>query len=62
MGPVESKSNITIEVEVKSRTGIKKGHLSLTSGNLYYYRPSAKSEAARYTYQQLIELIENDLE
>lgn len=62
MSQVESKSNISIDVEVKARTGEKKGHISLTSGNLYYYRPSAKNETARYTYQQLIDLIEKDLE
>ncbi len=62
MPQVESKSNMSIDIEVKSRAGEKKGHISLTSGNLYYYRVNAKNESARYTYQQLIELIERDLE
>ena len=62
MAQVESKSNISMDIEVKARTGEKRGHLSLTSGNLYYYRTNAKKESARYSYQQLIDLIERDLE
>ncbi|WP_281400831.1 hypothetical protein [sulfur-oxidizing endosymbiont of Gigantopelta aegis] len=41
MAQVESKSNISIDIEVKARTGEKKGHISITSGNLYYYRVNA---------------------
>ena len=62
MAQVESKSNITIDIEIKSRTGEKKGHISLTSGNLYYFRTNAKQETIRLTYLQLIEMIEEHLD
>jgi len=62
MAQVESKSNVFIEIEVKGRNGDKKGHLSLTSGNVYYYRKNAKMETERLTYQQLVDLIEDNLE
>ena len=62
MSKVESKTRTSIDIEVVGRTGDKKGHLYLTSGNLSYYRPNAKNETARYRYQQLIDLIEADLE
>ncbi len=62
MAQVESKSNISIDIEVKARTGEKKGHISIGSGNLYYYRVNAQNETARYTLLQLIDLIEQDVE
>ncbi len=58
MAQVESKTNISVDIEVVGRDAEKKGHFSLSSGNLYYYRKNAKNETARITYQQLIELIE----
>ncbi len=62
MAKVESKTKINIEMEIMGKDGKKKGHFSLTSGNLYYTRSNAKTVTAQYTYQQLIELIENDLD
>jgi hypothetical protein len=61
LAKTESKSKTTIELEVRGYDGKKKGHLTLTSGNLYYYRSNAKKLTAQYTYQQLIELIEANL-
>jgi len=61
MAKVESKTNMIVEVEVKSDTQ-KVAHLTLSKGNVYYYRANAKKETARYTYLQLIDLIEQDLE
>ena len=61
MAKVESKTNMTIEIEVKSDSQ-KAAHLTLTKGNIYYYRANAKKETARYTYLQLIDLIERSLE
>jgi len=61
MAKVESKTNMAIEIEVKSDSQ-KVAHLTLTKGNIYYYRANAKKETARYTYLQLIDLIEQDLE
>lgn len=51
-----------IDIKVLGNDDAVKGHLSLSSGNVYYYRANAKAETARYTYQQLIDLIERDLE
>ena len=62
MARVESKTKINIEMEVIGKDGKKKGHLSLSSGNIYYSRPNAKVVTAQYTNQQLIELIESNLE
>ncbi len=61
MAKVESKSNTTIEIEVIGYDGKKKGHLALTTGNVKYYRSKAKTVTAQYTYQQLMELIEEDI-
>jgi hypothetical protein len=58
MARVEKKTKVSMEIEVIGRDGIKKGHLSMTSGNIYYYRPNAKIITAKYTYQQLIDLLE----
>jgi len=61
MAKVESKTNMSIDIEVKS-DGQKVAHLTLTKGNLYYYRANAKKETARYTYLELIDLIEQSLD
>lgn len=56
-----AKTNVKIDIEVIGKDGAKKGHLSLSSGNVYYYRTNAKTETARYTYQQLVDLIEKNI-
>jgi len=61
MAKAESKINMSVDIEVKSGDE-KAGHLSLTKGNINYYRANAKNLTARYTYLQLIDLIEQDLE
>jgi hypothetical protein len=61
MAKVESKTNMNISIEVRGKNGDKKGHLNLTSGNVYYYRVKAKNPTAVYTYQQLISLIEEKI-
>jgi len=62
MAKVESKSRVNINIEVISRDGLKKGTFNLSSGNFYYFRANAKTETKRYSYQQLLELIEADIE
>lgn len=62
MPKVESKTRTNINIEVISADGKKKGHFKLTVGNIYYYRTSGKKPIATYTYQQLIDLIESDIE
>lgn len=62
MAKVESKTRTVIDMEVIGTDGKKKGHLQFTGGNIHYYRVKGKKPAATYTYQQLIELIEDDIE
>ena len=42
MARVQRKTKVTIEAEVMGYDEKKKGHLTLTSGYIYYYRPFAK--------------------
>lgn len=58
---MSAKTKFEISIEIIGNDEAKKGHIRLTSGNLYFYRTNAKTEAARYTYQQLVDLIERDL-
>ena len=62
MPKVQRKITPTYEVEVRSSDGKKRGHLTLTPGYVYYYRSWAKKHTVRYTYLQLIELMESVLE
>ncbi|HUU65090.1 MAG TPA: hypothetical protein VMW37_03190 [Dehalococcoidales bacterium] len=61
MARVQRKTSVTIEAEVIGYDERKKGHLTFTSGNIYYYRPNAKKITVKYTYQQLIDLFESEL-
>lgn len=56
-----AKTNVNIDIEIVGKDSTTRGRLSLSSGNVYYYRTNAKNVTAQYTYQQLVELIENDL-
>ena len=62
MAKVERKTKITIEMEVVGYDGKKRGHLEFTSGNIYYYRLNGKQPAAQYTYQQLMDLMESEIQ
>jgi hypothetical protein len=62
MAKVESKSIMDINIKVVGKDGKKKGQFIMTSGNIYYYKKNAKIVTAKYTYQQLIDLIESDIE
>lgn len=56
-----SKTRINIEIEVVGRDAAKKAHFSLSSGNVSYFRANAKVITAKYTYQQLADLIEQGM-
>jgi len=62
MAKVESKTKISVEIEVIGKDSKKKGTLSFSSGNIYYYRTGAHNVTSQYTYQQLIELFESELD
>lgn len=62
MAKREPKSKHTTMIEVVGRPGERKGWIELGTGNVTYYRPSAKQASLQLTYQQLIALLEKELE
>ena len=52
---------MTVGVRVNNREGNRLGSFEMTSGNLYYYRKSAKAVTKKYTWSNLIKLIEKDI-
>lgn len=62
MSKYQPKSRTTTIVDVIAKPGGRKGKFELTSGNVSYFRPSAKTETLTLTYQQLMLLLENELE
>ena len=58
----EPKSIHSTEIKIVGRPGGKKGSLSLNSGNFYYTRSGAKSPTLSFTYQQLLDLLERQVE
>ena len=62
MAKVESKTKTEICLEVIGRDGSKRGTIVLTGGNFNYYRINAKRITKQYTYIQLIDLIESNIE
>lgn len=61
MAKVQRKAGMTVGVRVNNREGNRLGSFEMTSGNLYYYRKSAKAVTKKYTWSNLIKLIEKDI-
>jgi hypothetical protein len=61
MAQREPKSLTTTTITVVGRDGRRKGRLEITSGNLTYYRQSATDWTQRWTLQQLVEVLENEI-
>lgn len=61
MAKREPKSVQETSIDVRGADAKQRGRLVISSGNLTYYRKSAKSETARFTLQQVIDLIESNL-
>lgn len=61
MAKREPKSIQETSIDVRGTDAKQKGRLVISSGNLTYFRKSAKSETARLTLQQIIDLIESHL-
>jgi len=61
MAKREPKSIQETSIDVRGIDAKQKGRLVISSGNLTYFRKSAKSETARFTLQQVIDLIESHL-
>ncbi len=62
MARTESKSKVFTRIEVVGKTSERKGRLELTSGNVSYFRKSATTETLRLTYQQLFDVLEQEIE
>jgi hypothetical protein len=62
MAKREPKSRHTTKIEVVGRPGERKGWIELGTGNLIYYRPSARTPTLSLTYQQLIALFEKEVQ
>lgn len=62
MAKREPKSQQSTTIQIIGRPGERKGSLQLTSGNVTYYRASAKTETLKLTYQQLLALLERETE
>lgn len=62
MAKREPKSKHTTTIEVVGRPGERKGRIEQSTGNVIYYRPSAKKATLQLTYQQLLALFEKELE
>jgi len=62
MAKREPKSRHSTSIEVVGRAGERKGWIELGTGNVSYYRLSAKAASLRVTYQQLIEIFEKEIE
>jgi hypothetical protein len=62
MAKREPKSQQSTTIQIIGRPGERKGSLELTSGNVTYYRASAKTETLKLTYQQLLALLEREAE
>lgn len=58
----QPKSQSVTTIEVVGRPGGKKGRLELTSGNVNYFRPGAKTETLTLTFQQLLAVFEKEIE
>lgn len=58
--PVKSKAKVSIDAEVYVRNE-KQGHFTMTDSHVTFYRPRCSNPAARYSYKQLMNLIEKDL-
>lgn len=61
MAKVQRKAGMSVDIRVNNREGNRLGNFEITSGNLYYYRKSAKAVTKKYTWANLIRLIEKDI-
>ena len=61
MPKVQRKGGMAIGVSVRDANGHRQGYFEITSGNLYYFRKNAKQVTKKYTWRNLIKLIEADL-
>lgn len=61
MAKVQRKAGMRVDIRVNNPEGNKLGTFDITSGNLYYYRQNAKIVTKKYTWTNLMKLIEKDI-
>lgn len=61
MAKRQPKTGVEIEISIFGKKGELKGWLSLAAGFITYTRPKARNATAWYTYQQLIDLFEDQI-
>jgi hypothetical protein len=58
----EPKSRHKTTIQVVGRPGGRKGWIEVGTGNVVYYRSSAKTPSLQLTYQQLLALFEKEID
>jgi hypothetical protein len=59
MGKTPRKAGLDIVVKVTDAEENLRGRFLISAGSLYYFRKNAKEPSRRYSWRQLIELIED---
>lgn len=58
MPKTQRKAGLDIVVKVTDNDDNLRGRFLISAGSLYYFRKNAKEPSRRYTWRQLIEMIE----
>jgi hypothetical protein len=58
----QRKAGLDIVVKVTDNEDKLRGRFLISAGSLYYFRKNAKEPSRRYSWRQLIELIEEQTE
>ena len=62
MAKVQKKTAMYTDIRVHDSSGHRRGSFEITSGNIYYYRKNAQKVTKKYTWHNLIKLIERDIQ
>lgn len=62
MSAREPKSTISTTIQITGRTSERKGRLEFTSGNVTFFRKGAETPSIKLSYQQLSDLLEDEIE
>jgi hypothetical protein len=62
MAKTSRKAGLDIVVKVTDSDDNLRGRFLISAGSLYYFRKNAKDPARRYSWRQLIEMIEEQSE
>ena len=59
MAKTQRKAGLDIVVKVTDNEDNLRGRFLISAGSLYYFRKNAKEPSRRYSWRQLIEMIED---